>query len=249
MYQQILEKLHSLEEEKYREFSSRLIPNVSTVRGIRLPFLQKMAKEISKGDVFEYFQAVKHDFFEETLLMGLVIGNMDLKRFSLEEIISVINAYLPYINNWSTCDSFCSSLKVAKREPDRIYEFISHYAVREGESIEDQSSSNREYELRFYIVLCLNYYIKDVYIDEIMYQFGRIQSSSYYVNMALAWAYSKVYLSYPERILTILKENKEVRSGTLTRNDFFVHNKTISKICDSYKVEKKDKEQLRQYTL
>jgi 3-methyladenine DNA glycosylase AlkD len=249
MYQQILEKLHSLEEEKYREFSSRLIPNISTVRGIRLPFLQKMAKEISKGDVYEYFQEVKHDFFEETLLMGLVIGHMDPKRFPIEQILSICSSYLPYINNWSTCDSFCSSLKVAKREPVKLYDFISQYAAKEGESTEDQSSAKREYELRFYIVMCLNYYLKDEYIDEVMHQFRSIQSSSYYINMALAWAYSKVYIFYPERIISILKKDMDDRSGELTKNELFVHNKTISKICDSYKVDKHDKEQLRQYIL
>jgi 3-methyladenine DNA glycosylase AlkD len=250
MYQQILEKLYSLEEEKYREFSSRLLPNITTVRGIRLPLLQKMAKDISKGDVFEYFAEVKHTFFEETLLMGLVIGNMNLKRYSLEQILSVIRSYIPYINNWSTCDSFCSSLKVAKSEPDRMYEFISVYAAREGEGKESLSSPEREYELRFYIVMCLDYYINDSYIDEVLYQFRDIKSSSYYVNMALAWAYSKIYLYFPERVISWLKEGLEIQScHMLTNHDLFLHNKTISKICDSYKVEKQDKELLRQYIL
>lgn len=250
MYHQILEKLHSLEEEKYREFSSRLIPNISNVRGIRLPHLQKMAKEISKGDVYEYFKEVKHSFFEETLLMGLVIGNMNTKRYSMDNILSMIESYLPYINNWSTCDSFCSSLKIAKSEPISMYEFISSYAVREGEGKESLSKEQRVYELRFYIVMCLNYFINPIYIDEIMCQFIRIKSSNYYVNMALAWAYSKIYLYFPDRILSLLIEGKEKRKHEIfSSDDLFLHNKIISKICDSYKVSKLDKEQLQQYRI
>ncbi len=250
MYQQILEKLNSLEEENYREFSSRLLPNISNVRGIRLPFLQKMAKEISKGDVFEYFKEVKHSFFEETLLMGLVIGNMNLKQYTMEQILSMINTYLPYINNWSTCDSFCSSLKITKSQPERMYDFIQSYAVREGETKECLSKAKRVYELRFYIVMCLNYYFNPAYIDEILYQFERIKSSDYYVNMGLAWAYSKVYIFFPERIISILREGVTKKGNAIfTNDDLFLHNKTIYKICDSLKVRKEDKEQLRQYLL
>lgn len=248
MYHKILEQLHSFEEEEYRVFSSRLLPNISNVRGIRLPILQKIAKEISKEDVFRYFKEVKHSFFEETLLMGFVIGNMNLKHHSIEVILSVIRGFVPYINNWSTCDSFCSSLKIAKKEPERVYEFLQAYTVKEEETLESLNRDKREYELRFFIVMCLNYYIKDPYIEQVLIEFRKIRSSRYYVNMALAWAYSKIFLEYPDKVIAMLEEERQNRKE-LSKDDIIVHNKTISKICDSYKVSMEDKRKLRTFLI
>lgn len=249
MYHKILEQLQMLEEEEYREFSSRLLPNVSGVRGIRLPFLRKIANEISRGDVLAYFSEVKHLFFEETLLMGFVIGTMDTKTYPIETIIAVVQAYVPYINNWSTCDSFCSSLKIAKKEPDRVFEFLMEYAVYEDETMDDLNLDQREYELRFFIVMCLNYYLNDDYIDQVLPRLRKIKTSRYYVNMALAWCYSKIFLSYPYYIIDMLIEGKEKTKSELTKEEIFIHNKTISKICDSFKVSSDIKKQIREYLI
>lgn len=248
MYDKILEQLHTLEEEGYREFSSRLLPNITDVRGIRLPFLKKIAKDISKGDVFSYFHEVKHSFFEETLLMGFVIGAMDTKKHSMRSILDAIRVYVPYINNWSTCDSFCSSLKIAKKKPDEVFSLILTYAVRREETFLDLCKKEREYELRFFIVMCLNYYITDRYIDQVLASFRKIQTTSYYVNMALAWGYSKIFLSYPKQVYQLLEEGQsKAIENEFTTESRFVHNKTISKICDSYQVTAEVKVKIREY--
>ncbi len=214
----IREKLLALAEEDYRKFSSALMPGTKNVLGVRLPLLRKLAGEIAKGDwrsyINTYGAADPDEYFEETTLHGLVLGCVKL---DIEELLGHAAAFIPKINNWSVCDSFCTSLKAAKRHKERFWEFLQPYLA-----------SDKEYELRFGVVMLLNYYVEEEYIGSVLQLLDRIKHEGYYVKMAVAWALSICYIKLPRQTMAYLNNN------TL---DDFTYNKALQKITESFRVD------------
>ena len=125
MNEKIREELLKLSEEKYREFSSRLIPGVENILGVRLLCLRKIAKRIAKKDWREYLKNANDTYFEEVMLQGMVIGYV--KDSNIEEILVYIKNFIPKINNWSVCDSFCNGLKITNKNKEIVWEFLKKY--------------------------------------------------------------------------------------------------------------------------
>ena len=202
-------KLLKYQDVKYREFSKKLLPGIDNIIGIRLPVLRKLAKEIDFNDLTD-------DTFEEVMLQGMIIGNMK----DIDEVVDKIKIFVPKIDNWSVCDSFVSGLKITKTNLDKMYNLIINY------------KSGTCYEKRFLLVMLLNYYLNDEYIDRVIDIILSIEYSEYYTMMALAWLVSKMYINYKDRVIYLFESNK--------LSDEVV-NKSISKIKDSYLVSKEDK--------
>ena len=123
--EEVRKRIEELSEPSYQQFSARLIPNVKAerIRGVRLPHLRKLAKEIVKGDWRAYLEEKSEveKTFEETMLRGLVIG---YAKMEWKERHRWICDFLPQIDNWSVCDSFCSTLKPAKHEKEKMWTFV-----------------------------------------------------------------------------------------------------------------------------
>ena len=123
--EEVRKRIEVLSEPSYQQFSARLIPNVKAerIRGVRLPHLRKLAKEIVKGDWRAYLEEKSEveQTFEETMLRGLVIG---YAKMEWKERHRWICDFLPQIDNWSVCDSFCSTLKPAKHEKEKMWTFV-----------------------------------------------------------------------------------------------------------------------------
>ena len=134
---------------------------------------------------------------------------------------------VPRIDNWAVCDTFCGDLKFADREENRrrVWEFLQSYL-----------SDDREYFLRFGVVMIMDHYIDVSHIDSILKILAGIHHEGYYVKMAVAWALSMCYVAFPQKTEALIKNN---------RMDDFTHNKTIQKIRESYRVSKEDKERLK----
>ena len=205
----MMNKLLKYQDVKYREFSKKLLPGIDNIIGIRLPVLRKLAKEID-------FYELTDDTFEEVMLQGMIIGNMK----DIDEVIDKIKIFVPKIDNWSVCDSFVSGLKITKTNLDKMYDLIINY------------KSGTCYEKRFLLVMLLNYYLNDEYIDRVIDIILSIEYSEYYTMMALAWLISKMYINYKDRVIYLFESNK-LSDGVV--------NKSISKIKDSYLVSKEDK--------
>lgn len=214
--------LLNLADLKYKKFVSSLIPNVdkNTIIGVRLPILRKIAKKIAKNDWRYYLDNVSDDSFEEIMLYGMVIGYIDLKP---DCILDLIKDFIPKINNWSTCDSFCSGLKFTLNYKENVWLFIQSYL-----------KSDKEYFIRFGIVMLLYYYIDENYINEILYLIDDNYHNIdyYYVKMAIAWLISVCYIKFPG-ITKIYLSNSKL--------DNFTYNKSIQKISESLKVNIEDK--------
>lgn len=209
-------------EEDYRIFTSSLLPGREHILGVRLPTLRKMAAGIAKDDFRKYLQQASNDTFEEVMLQGMVIG---LAKCDVDEKLKYAKDFIPKIDCWSLCDSFCGGLKITNQHKERVWKFLQPYL-----------HSEKEYELRFGVVMLLGYYVLPEYCNQVFALFDRIKHEGYYVKMAVAWAISVFFVKLPEQTMCYLKEN------TL---DGFTYNKALQKIRESFRVDKETKELLR----
>lgn len=222
MNEDIKRKIESNIDIKYRNFSKKLLPDVDNILGVRIPILRSMAKEIAKGDPINYLDNVTNDSFEEIMLEGFVIGNLKVKR---ETIIKYIDKFIPKIDNWSVCDTFCTSLKVVNSDLDYFFEYLSKY-----------KNSKEEFTLRFMLVMFLNYYIDKKYLFKIFKIIDKIKKDDYYVKMAIAWFLSMSYVKYKKETLEYLSNNSL---------DDWIYNKTLQKIIESKQINDEEKNFLK----
>jgi 3-methyladenine DNA glycosylase AlkD len=185
---------------------------------VRLPKLRELAKELAKGDWRGYIAVAQADYYEEVMLQGLVIA---YAKADIEEVLRYVAAFVPKINNWAVCDSFCTSLKITQRHRARVWDFLQPYL-----------HSRKEFELRFGIVMLLGFYIADEYIDQVLALLDGAKHEGYYVKMAVAWAISICFVKYPEKTMAYLQ------NSTL---DDFTYNKALQKITESFRVDKETK--------
>lgn len=216
-------RLLELAEEDYRRFASSLIPNIDNLLGVRLPALRKLAKEIAKGDWRAYLAEARDDYFEETMLQGMVIG---YARADVEELLQHVAVFVPKINNWSVCDSFCLGLKFTRANQPRVWPFIQPYLASEA-----------EYEIRFGVVMMLVHFVDEPYIDRVLEILDRIDHEAYYVKMAVAWALSICFSKQPEPTLRYLRGNHSL--------DKFTYNKALQKITELSRIDPDTKAMIR----
>jgi len=212
-------KLLSLKDEKYREFNSKLLPNIDNVLGVRVPDLRKLAKELAKGNWQNYKDNL---YYEEIMIQGLVIGYAKLEP---EKRLELLREFVPKIDNWGTCDIVCSNLKFIKQNKELVWEFIQPYL-----------NSDKEFEIRFGVVILLNYFIEDKYIDRVLSILDKIKHDGYYAKMAIAWALSVCFVKYWDKTFEYFKTSNLEK---------WTYNKTIQKTCESYRITQDKKKLLR----
>jgi len=222
-YQKFLDYLKSLGKEDYKNFNMKIITTKYQMLGIKLPLLRKMAKEIIKGDYKVFLEYTTDMYYEEVMLKLFVIASIKEK----EEMLKYFYSGIDLIDNWALCDSFCSSLKL-----------VNKYKLEFLDIIKELVKSNKTYYIRVGLVLLLDYYVEEEYLNSILDILNNVNSDEYYVAMAMAWLIAEVFIKYPRIGEEYLKTNN-LKS--------FVVNKAISKIRDSYRVDKVVKEQILQY--
>lgn len=219
---QIKETLLSYAESDYAKFTAKLLPGVTNILGVRLPKIRQIAKEIAKQDWKAYLENAADEFHEEIMLQGMVIG---YAKADFDEIKPYIEIFIPKISNWAVCDSFCSSLKISKKYPTEMWDFIQPYL-----------KDKKEYHIRFGVVMLLNYFVAESYCKKALQIMDEIKSDAYYVKMAVAWAISMYYIKFPEETMEFLNQN---------HLDNFTYNKALQKITESLKIDANTKEQIR----
>ena len=216
------DKLFELSDDKFKTFHSRLCPNTDNIIGVRLPLLRQLAKEIAKGDWRNFLSNSKEEYYEEILINGLVIA---YAKCDVEERLNYIESFVPKIDNWAICDSFCNTLKFVNKNKEIMLEFIQPYL-----------RSYNEFEIRFAVVIILNYYITEDYINLVLKTLDNIKHDGYYVKMAVAWAISMCFIKFEEKTMAYLKDNSL---------DDFTYNKSLQKICESLRIDKNTKELIK----
>ena len=213
----IQKKLQELSDNKYRDFSSKLLPNTRNIIGVRLPILRKLAKDISKDNLQEYLKLTPL-YFEEKLLQCFIIGQA---KNDIEYVLGLVEKFIPKIDNWSVCDSFCNSLKITQKYKETVWNFLQKYA-----------NSKKEFEQRFAYVMFLNFFMDEQYLSKIFKLLNNFKSKKYYAQMSVAWLISVCYVKFPTQT------NEFLQTTTL---DKYTFNKSIQKIVESNRIDKKTK--------
>lgn len=218
----INELLLTYQDKNFKNFNNKIINTNYPMIGVKTPYLKKIAKDNIRN-YKEYFK-LPHSYYEEYMIHGFMLGYLNLP---FDELIKYIDEYIDMINCWSMVDSIVSNLKIFKKNVDNVFVIAKEYI-----------KSKKEFRVRFGYCILLVYFINyknEKYIDEIIELCNKPQEK-YYVQMMIAWLLSVFYIKFKEKGISFIKDNKL---------DNFTHNKTISKICDSYRVTKEEKELLK----
>ncbi len=222
-YADFEELIRNNTDEKYREFSRKLTPNIGKNAGVRTPVLKAFAKKEAKENYTEFFEKCTDELYEEKLVQGLIIG------YAKEEVgkrLCMLEKFIEKIDNWAVCDMTACAFKFNKNESETVFEFAKKYVEKDG-----------EFEKRFGVVLILSDFIDENHIDEILKMLNNIDDSRFYVSMAVAWALSVCYVKFEEKTYTAVK------NGKLPKETI---NKTVSKIRQSLRVSKESKERAKE---
>lgn len=226
-YQALLQELESLADPQYKAFHEGLIPGVSMAWGVRLPALRALAKKLLRGNPVGLLENSRPGSYEETLLRGLVIGGLNLPW---EEKRSWVEDFLPRIDNWAVCDTFCNSLKPRSSEDRRgMWAFFSPFYA-----------SSQEYSARAACVVQISHFVDQEHVEEGLALLQQVAHPGYYAKMAVAWALSVWYVKFPQAVEELLAQQ------TL---DPWVQNKSIQKVRESRRVGRAEKDALLAYRL
>ena len=215
-------RLFALQDTEYRDFQCRLIPNVApnTVIGVRTPVLRKFAKDFAKEpEAAEFLRILPHRYFEENNLHGFLIERMK----DYDRVIAALDAFLPFVDNWATCDQLRPGV-FAKRPPQ----------LRE--QIQIWMASGHTYTVRFGIEMLMCLYLDDAFLQEYLDWIAAIRSDEYYVNMMTAWFFATALAKQYDAALPYIEERRLAP---------WTHNKAIQKAVESYRITDEQKAYLR----
>ena len=219
----ILEEIILNKDDGYKDFHSKLVPNVNNILGLRGPKAKEIAKKYANTDIgSDFLNSLPHTYYDENLVHGYMLGFL---KTDMETLQNHLENFLPYVDNWAVCDSMVCGLKRYFKNIDCVSDFIFSCL-----------NSDKVYTVRFGIVSLLSYYINDSYVDRIFKETLKIKTDEYYIKMAIAWLYSVCLVKEYEKTLPII-ENKLL--------DKWTHNKSIQKAIESFRITKEQKDYLR----
>lgn len=226
MSDEILKELNSLKDEKYADFQKNLIPGLSREYfiGVRTPELKKMAKRLYKDStkkdmVDDFLKELPHTYFDENQLHGFIIS--ECKDF--DRCIEYIEEFLPHINNWATCDQ--TAPKIFKKYTKELLPYIKKWI-----------KSKETYTIRFAIGMLMQHYLDEHFDEKYIKLVSSVKSDEYYINMEIAWYMATALAKQWDATIPYI-ENKKM--------PVWVHNKTIQKAVESYRITDEQKDYLR----
>lgn len=220
--QEIQDLLFSLQDIKYRDFHSKLMPTIDPdkIIGIRTPVLRKQVKELAKRpDISEFMETLPHTYYEENNLHAFLIEQIK----DYEECVKKLERFLPYVDNWATCDSMTP--KVLKKHKAELLDRITVWLA-----------SNHVYTIRFGIEMLMKFYLDEDFEEKYLDWVAAIRSDEYYVNMMIAWYFATALAKQYEATLPYIEENRLAD---------WTHNKAIQKAVESYRITPEQKVYLK----
>lgn len=219
---EVREKLFALQDKAYQEFQKPLIPTVApeAVIGVRTPALRKFAREFGKSpEALEFMKLLPHMYYEENNLHAFLIEGIG----DYDKTIAAVDEFLPYIDNWATCDM--KSPKVFYKHRPELLEKINEW-IR----------SDHTYTIRFAIKMLMTHFLDEDFDPAYLSLVASVHSEEYYVRMMVAWYFATALHAQYEATLPILEDN---------RLEIWTHNKTIQKAVESYRITDEQKTYLR----
>lgn len=218
----VRKNLFAMQDTGYKAFHEKLVPTVDPgqIIGVRTPELRKYARAFAKTEeAQEYLRILPHYYYEENNLHAFIIETIKDYERAMEET----ERFLPYVDNWATCDSF--SPKIFKKHPAQVYEKAKEFV-----------GSGEVYTIRYGVGLLMTNFLDEEFRPEMPELVAGIVSDEYYVNMMCAWYMATALAKQEQEILPYLTEN---------RLPVWVHNKTIQKAVESRRISPEMKEYLR----
>lgn len=210
-----------MQDLKYRDFQASLMPTVEKekVIGVRTPALRKYAKELAKGDVSEFLSSLPHTYYEENNLHGFILSTYR----DFDRAIEEMEKFLPYIDNWATSDTthpVCFQKHKKKLLPH----------------IETWLCSKHTYTVRYGVGMLMSHFLDEDFDEKYLARVSKIESDEYYINMMIAWYFATALAKQWSATVPYLEEHKLSK---------WVHNKTIQKAIESYRITTEQKNHLR----
>lgn len=219
----ICERLFELQDQKYRSFQSKLIPNIDPafIIGVRLPYLREIAKEIADVDIgSEFINTLPHKYLEEYHIHSFIIAKIN----NFDKCIYELEKFLPYVDNWAVCDSLRP--KCFNKNRDRLIIHIKKWI-----------KSKNVYTVRFAIEMLMLHYLDEDFSRDHLELVSLVDSNDYYVKMMVAWYFATALAKQYEAALIFIESN-----GI---SDIWIHNKSIQKALESYRIDPEHKEYLK----
>lgn len=216
---EITKRLFDLQDITYRQFHAKLIPTIDydKIIGIRTPDIRKYAKELAGNPMAkDFLNELPHTYYEENNLHSALLS---LIYKDIEEFIEKLEDFLPYVDNWATCDMIAP--KIFKKNPGLVYEYVKKWI-----------HSDNTYTVRFAIVTLLGYFLDETFNPEMLDLVASVKSDEYYINMAIAWYFS---------IALVKQYDIAIAYFTTPHLDIWIHNKSLQKAMESRRIDTETK--------
>ena len=231
MFEEIRKELIEMSDKEVAKMTAKVCPDtdIKDILGIKIPELRKKAKRIVVSNEFKQYieesnEVESRKYIEEVILQGLVIA---YSKTDLMEKLEYMKIYIPQISNWLINDTVCSTLKVKKeQEQNMLWNFILPYL-----------KSKNQFEVRFAVIMMLDNFIIEEYVDKVIAKLDKVKNKEYYAEMAISWTLAEIGIKFNDKAMEYLKGNNNL--------DNFTFNKTLQKMRESYRVSKEQKEELK----
>lgn len=219
--EKIVKELFEMQDEKYRDFQSTLIPgsDLEKVIGIRTPLLRKYAKNLPLEDAKAFLLELPHEYFDENQLHAFIVSEIK----DIDACIKEVNTFLPYVDNWATCDQM--SPVIFKKHKDKLLVEVKRWIA-----------SSETYTVRFGIKMLMQHFLDEDFNLEYPEMVAKIQSEEYYVKMMIAWYFATALAKQYDSVIPFIEEG---------RLEKWTHNKAIQKSIESYRITTDKKKYLR----
>lgn len=220
---ELLDALNALRDPVFREMQVRLIPNIdpASIIGVRTPELRRLARELEDGEAF--FRALPHTYFEENQIHAFLLE----RGKNFDDTVARVEAFLPYVDNWATCDQLRP--KIFAKYHGELLPYICRWI-----------SSDSPYTIRFAVGMLMCHFLDEDFDPAYLELAANVRHGDYYVRMMIAWYFATALAKQYDAVLPYITEY---------RLEKWVHNKTIQKAVESFRITPEQKSELRQFRL
>lgn len=219
---EMLNAIFAARDEEYADFTAKLIPNVprESIIGVRTPQLRSIAKRFGKNaGINEFLSALPHEYHEQNLVHAYIAESVG----DFDSAVKTIEAFLPYATNWAVCDSMTP--RIFAKHTGELLPIIKKWL-----------QSAHPYTVRFGLRMLMCFYLEKEFASEINALAASICSEEYYVNMMQAWYFATALAKQYDSTVPFVEER---------RLSPWVHNKTIQKAVESFRIAAEQKAHLK----